>query len=48
MRMVTPGACHAAITLLGSLSRAGLDAVMTINGLVDTAVFRAYLTSSPP
>lgn len=32
------------ITLLGSLSCAGLDAVMTINGPVDTAVFRAYVS----
>lgn len=31
------------ITILGSLSRVGLDAVMTINGPVDTAVFRAYV-----
>lgn len=31
------------ITLLGSLSCTGLDAVMTINGPVDTAVFRAYV-----
>lgn len=31
------------ITILGSLSCAGLEAVMTINGAVDTAVFRAYV-----
>lgn len=31
------------ITMLGSLSCTGLEAVMTINGPVDTAVFRAYV-----
>jgi transposase len=31
------------ITILGSLSCAGLEAMMTINGPVDTAVFRAYV-----
>jgi transposase len=32
------------VTLLGSLSCQGLDAVMTIDGPTDTAVFRAYVT----
>lgn len=32
------------ITILGSLSCIGLEAVMTINGPVDAAVFRAYVT----
>ena len=32
------------ITILGSLSCAGLEAVMTINGPVDAAVFRAYVS----
>ena len=31
------------ITILGSLSCTGLEAVMTINGAVDAAVFRAYV-----
>lgn len=31
------------ITILGSLSCTGLEAVMTINGAVDTAVFQAYV-----
>lgn len=31
------------ITILGSLSCLGLEAVMTINGPVDSAVFRAYV-----
>lgn len=32
------------ITILGALSRTGLEAVMTINGPTDTAVFRAYVS----
>jgi transposase len=32
------------ITILGSLSCAGLESVMTINGPTDTAVFRAYVS----
>lgn len=31
------------ITVLGALSRYGLDAVMTVEGAVDAAVFRAYV-----
>ena len=31
------------ITILGSLACTGLEAVMTINGAVDAAVFRAYV-----
>jgi transposase len=32
------------VTILGSLTCRGLDAVMTIDGPTDTAVFRAYVT----
>lgn len=32
------------VTILGALSCQGLDAVMTIDGSTDTAVFRAYVT----
>lgn len=32
------------LTLIGSLSCTGLEAVMTINGPVNTMVFRAYVT----
>lgn len=31
------------ITMLGSLACSGIEAVMTINGAVDSAVFRAYV-----
>ena len=31
------------VTLLGALSCTGLDAVMTVDGATDTAVFRAYV-----
>ena len=32
------------VTILGALSCNGLDAVMTVDGATDTAVFRAYVT----
>jgi transposase len=32
------------VTILGSLSWYGLDAVMTVEGATDAAVFRAYVT----
>jgi transposase len=32
------------VTILGSLSWYGLNAVMTVEGATDTAVFRAYVT----
>ena len=32
------------VTILGAPSRHGLDAVMTVDGPIDTAVFRAYVT----
>lgn len=32
------------VSILGALSWYGMDAVMTIEGAVDTAVFRAYVT----
>lgn len=38
-----PKNCGDNITILGSLSCTGLEAVMTINGAVDAAVFRAYV-----
>ena len=31
------------VTILGALSCSGLDAVMTVDGATDTAVFRAYV-----
>lgn len=31
------------VTILGALSCTGLDAVMTVDGATDTAVFRAYV-----
>ena len=31
------------VTILGALSCTGLDAVMTVEGATDTAVFRAYV-----
>ena len=32
------------VTILGALSCNGLDAVMTVDGATDTAVFRTYIT----
>jgi transposase len=32
------------VTILGAPSRHGLDAVMAVDGPIDTAVFRAYVT----
>ncbi len=32
------------VTILGALSCNGLDAVMTVDGATDTAVFRSYVT----
>ena len=31
------------VTILGALSCTGLDAVMSVEGATDTAVFRAYV-----